>query len=300
MRRLALVALIIQPLALAAAGQAPPVFRTEIGLVVVHATVRNQHREPVTDLASRAFTVYENGTPQTITLFRQGDVPVSLGILLDNSRSMRGQRAAVEAAALAALRSSKPQDETFVMNFADRPAVDVSLTGDVSALEAGVHRADSLGGTALRDAVAAAQEYLGRHARQERKALIVISDGNDNASTIKEDDLEKQTEQQGIAVYVIGLLNRDDPAKARSGQKTLERLAESSGGVAYYPPAPDEASRSIVDVARQVRHVYTIGYAPLAQALDGSYRKLRVVAKGRERLWVKTRPGYRAARKVMR
>jgi Ca-activated chloride channel homolog len=299
MKRLALVA-VLQPLVLAAGGQAPPVFRAEIGLVVVHATVRNQHRQLVTDLASRAFTVYENGTPQTITLFRQGDVPVSLGLLIDNSRSMRGQREAAEAAALAALRSSRPPDETFVMNFADRAAVDVSFTGDVHALEAGVHRNDSIGGTALRDAIAAAQEYLGQHASQERKALIVITDGNDNASTMTEEDLEKTTEQQGIAVYAIGLLNRDDPAKARHGREALERLAESSGGVAYCPPAPEQAPGAMVDVARQVRHVYTIGYAPLAQALDGSYRKLRVVAKGRERLWVKTRPGYRAAGKVMR
>ncbi len=297
MRRLAVLAL-FHPLALAAAtGQAPPVFRAEIGMVVVQATVRNQQRELVTGLARDAFTVYENGERQSITLFRQGDVPVSLGILLDNSRSMREQRVAVESAALAALRSSNPQDETFLMNFADKARVDVPLTSDVQALEAGVHRTDSIGGTALRDAIAAAEQYLGEHATKQRKALLVITDGNDNASTTQEEGLEKQTEESAVVIYVIGLLNRDDPAKAGRGRQALERLAESSGGVAYYPPGEEEARSSVVDVARQVRHVYTIGYAPLAQALDGSYRKLRVVAKGPGRLSVKTRPGYRAARR---
>ena len=99
-------------------------------------------------------------------------------------------------------------------------------------------------------------------------------------------------------VTAYGLLDRDDPARARNGRQALEHLAESSGGVAYYPPAPEQAPGCAMDVTRQVRHVYTIGYAPLAQSLDGSYRKLRVVARGRERLWVKTRPGYRAARRV--
>jgi VWFA-related protein len=263
-------------------------------MVVLQATVRNARRELVKDLASSAFTVYENGATQAITLFQQGDVPVSLGLLLDNSQSMRGQRASVESVAMAALRVSNRQDETFLMNFADRFKVDVPLTSDVHALEAAVHRSDAVGGTALRDAIAEAEQYLSEHATRQRRALVVITDGNDNASTTSEEQLEADTERIGIVTYVVGLLNRDDVAKARRGHEALERLAESSGGVAYYPSAPEQASDAGADVARQVRQVYTIGYVPLDQALDGSYRKLRVVAKGRERLWVRTRPGYRA------
>jgi VWFA-related protein len=256
--------------------------------------VRNAHRELVTDLGQGAFTVYENGTAQAITLFRHGDVPVSQGILLDNSRSMRDRRAPAESAALAMLRGSHPQDQTFIMNFADRARIDVPLTSDVETLAAAVHRSDSIGGTALRDAVASAQEYLNQHATKQRKALVVITDGNDNASSTTEDALERQLGQSGIAVYAIGLLQRDDAGKAGRGREALERLADSDGGLAYYPADAEQAESAGVDVSRQIRHVYTIGYAPLVQAFDGSYRRLRVVARGRERLWVKTRPGYRA------
>jgi VWFA-related protein len=279
-----------------AANQRPPTFRAEIGLVVLHATVRNAQRELVTDLPASAFKVYENGVVQTVSLFRQVDVPVSVGLLLDNSRSMRGRRGIVETAALAALHSSKPQDETFLMNFADKARLDVPLTGDVSALEAAVHRSDAIGGTALRDAVASAEEYLSEHATKARKALVVISDGNDNASTSTEEQLESVAEQTEIVVYAIGLLDRDEEARAERGREALERLAELTGGVAYYPTNAEQTDTSIADVARQVRRVYTIGYSPLNQTLDGSYRKLRVAAKGRERLWVKTRAGYRAVR----
>lgn len=281
----------------AGAHLSPPVFRAEIGMVVVQATVRNERRQPVTDLPPEAFTVYENGVRQAVTLFRQGVVPVSVGFLLDNSRSIRGQRAALESAALAALRTARPDDEVFVMNFADRARVDVGLTSDVEALAAGVHRADAIGGTALRDAVSSAEEYLRARATRERKALVVITDGNDNASTVKEDELEKRGQESGIVVFAIGLLDRDDPARAGRGRAELERLAEWSGGVAYYPAGPEQAAASAAEVARQLRGVYTIGYTPLVQALDGSYRKLRVVARGRERLWARTRPGYRAIRR---
>lgn len=294
MRRLA-VAVCLVPVGWAALeAQEPPVFRTGIGMVVLQATVRNARRELVKDLGATAFTIYENGAPQTITLFRQGEVPVSLGVLLDNSKSIRDQRATVESTALAALGISNRQDETFLMNFADRFEVDVPLTSAVHALETAVHRSDSIGGTALRDAVAEAERYLTENATNQRRALVVITDGNDNASTTSEEQLEAHTEQTGIAIYTIGLLNRDDMAKAKRGRETLEPLAESSGGVARYPSGAEQAEAVAADLARQLRHVYTIGYVPLAQALDGSYRKLRVEAKGRERLWVRTRPGYRA------
>jgi VWFA-related protein len=276
-------------------AQEPPVFRTGIGMVVLQATVRNARSELVKDLGATAFTVYENGRAQPITLFRQGEVPVSLGVLLDNSQSIRGRRATVESIALAALRVSNPQDETFLMNFADRFKVDVPLTGDAQALATAVHRSDSIGGTALRDAVAEAERYLSEHAINQHRALVVITDGNDNASTTSEEQLEADTEQNRIVIYTIGLLNLDDMAKAKRGREALERLAESSGGAARYPAGAEQADEVGTEVARQARHVYTIGYVPLAQALDGSYRKLRVEAKGRERLWVRTRPGYRAA-----
>lgn len=274
-------------------AQAPPVFRAEIGVVVLRATVRNGRGQPITGLDRGAFTVYENGDRQAITIFRHGDVPISLGILLDNSRSMRGKREAAEAAALSALLVSGPQDETFVMNFAEKARVDVPLTSDIAALAAGVSRRDSIGGTAMWDAIAQAQDHLVERAARQRMILI-ITDGTDNASVIPVERLKRQTAENDIAVFAIVIASPDDPESARRGRDALEDVTESSGGIAHHVWTRDEADARGRETAQQMRHFYAIGYSPIEQALDGTFRKLRVVAKGHERLQVKTRAGYRA------
>src|SRR5215467_14301080 len=141
------------------------VFRSETRLVVLHVTVTNNHGELVRDLPQQAFTVFENGKRQPISIFRSDDVPVSVGLLIDNSGSMRPLRAKVEAAALAFARASNPDDELFVLNFADRVRVDVPMTSDLHVLEASIGRVDSIGGTALRDAIHTGEVYLGDHAK---------------------------------------------------------------------------------------------------------------------------------------
>ncbi len=164
------------------AQQSAPAFRTETRLVVLHATVKTGRGADVANLDQRAFAVYENGKRQPIKLFRRDDIPVSLGLLIDNSGSMRTLRRRVEAAALAFVRASNPLDEAFVLNFADKPRIDVPFTSDVQTLEAGISRADSIGGTALRDAIDMADTYLGQHAVRDRRVLLVITDGRDNAN----------------------------------------------------------------------------------------------------------------------
>ena len=284
----------------AAAPQRPPVFGAEIGVVVLQATVHNRRGEPVVGLPRQAFTVFENGDRQAITIFRSGDTPVSLGILLDNSRSMRGKREAAEAAALAALRGSRPGDEAFVMNFADKARLDVPLTADRGALAGGLARRDSIGGTALRDAVARAADYLVEHAARARKVLLVVSDGNDNASVTRVDALKRTAADHDIAVFAIAVASRDDPDAARKGRDALEELTESTGGSTHQAWDGVEADAHGREAALEMRHFYTIGYAPLDQALDGTYRKLRVVAKGQEAVRVKTRAGYRATPAAVR
>lgn len=207
---------------------------------------------------------------------------------------MRGKREAAEAAARAALRASRPQDETFVMNFADKARIDVPLTSDVAALAAGVGRRDSIGGTALRDAIAQAQDYLVANAARPRKALLVITDGHDNASAISRERLKELTAEHEVAVFAIGIARPDDPEGARRGRDALEEVAESSGGLVHQVSTGAEAEGRGLQAAEQMRHFYTIGYAPTEQAVDGTYRKLRVVVKGQERLRVQTRAGYRA------
>jgi VWFA-related protein len=282
----------------AAETQGPPVFRAEIGVVVLQATAHNRRGETVTGLPRQAFTVYENGRRQAITIFRPDEAPISLGLLLDNSRSMRGRREAAEAAALAALRALRRDDEAFVMNFADKARVDVPMTADLDALTAGVARRDSIGGTALRDALAQAADYLGGHARRSRRVLLVISDGNDNASLAGAEEVKRKAADLDVSVFAIGVASRDDPKAAGRGRDALEELTESTGGATRQAWDGVEAEAGGREAARQMRHFYTIGYAPLDQALDGTYRKLRVVAKGQEQVWVKTRAGYRAAAAV--
>jgi VWFA-related protein len=271
-----------------------PAFRAETRLVVVHATVRNARGEPVTSLEREAFTVYENGKRQPITLFRRDDIPVSLGLVIDNSGSMRTLRSKVEAAALALARASNPQDEIFVLNFNDKARIDVPFTSDVSVLEAGIGRVDSIGGTAMRDAIDMAQTYLSEHGTRDRKVLLVITDGIDNASLATRDRIEKQAEERDTVIFVVGLFG--DEARAKQGRHELDRLADRTGGVAYYPGGIDEIGAVALEIAREIRNLYTIAYAPLSQALDGTYRAIRVTVSGPERLSVRTRPGYRATR----
>ena len=291
LRRLVLVGVLG---AASIAAQSPPAFHAETRLVVLYATVRNERGELVTNLDRGAFTVLENGRRQPIALFRRDDIPVSLGLIIDNSGSMRHKREKVEAAALALVRASNPQDEVFVMNFADKPHLDVALTTDLGVLETGIARVDSIGGTAMRDAVAAAGQYLSQRAARDRRVLVIVTDGNDNASETSMDAIRAQAERTETVMYAVGLLNEEDHAQAKRARQELDRLTAMTGGVAYYPESVDAIDDVALDLARQIRSQYTIAYAPLNQALDGSYRKVRVVASGPGRLLVRTRAGYRA------
>jgi Ca-activated chloride channel family protein len=269
-----------------------PLFRADTRLVVVHATVRNDRGELVTTLNRDAFTVYENGRRQPIALFRRDDIPVSLGLLIDNSGSMRTVRSKVEAAALALARASNPQDEVFVLNFNDKAHIDVPFTSDVQVLEAGIRRVDSIGGTAMRDAIDLAQIYLSEHGSRDRKVLLVITDGIDNASVVTREHVQTQAEQRDTVVFAVGLFGDDE--RNRRGRHELDQLTEKTGGLAYYPASIDEMGSVALEIARQIRNQYTIAYAPTNQVLDGSYRAIRVTASGPERLAVRTRAGYLA------
>ncbi|HWW86582.1 MAG TPA: VWA domain-containing protein [Vicinamibacterales bacterium] len=275
-------------------GRAQAPFRTETRLVVLQATVKNERGELVTDLDRGAFAVYENGKKQPISVFRRDDIPVSLGLLIDNSGSMRLKRARVEAAALALVAASNPHDEVFVLNFADKPRLDVPFTSDVKVLQAGIARVDSIGGTAMRDAIDMAEGYLHDHGTRDRKALLIVSDGEDNSSVASLDQVQTRAEQDGVVVYAVGLLSEEASSKVKHARHDLDRLTETTGGVAYYPDSLEKIDGVALDLARQIRNQYTIGYTPLNQALDGTYRKLRVEVTGRERLTVRTRAGYRA------
>ena len=286
-----LTALAAACLVVVPAAQQPPAFHAEARLVVLHVSVTNGHGERVMNLDRESFAVFEDGRQQPITFFRSDDVPISLGLVIDNSASMRTLRPRAEAAALALVRASNPLDEVFVLNFADTPRIDVLFTSDISVLEAGVSRVDAIGGTAMRDAILAAERYLREHATHDRRALFVITDGNDNASTLSTAECRTLVERSGAAIHAIRLV-RDTPPSSRGNDDELDRLAEVSGGVAQPVAATSNIEEVALEMARGIRREYTIAYTPANQALDGSYRAVRVKVTRPGGLIARTRRGY--------
>ena len=280
---------------LSLAAQPPPAFHAETRLVVLHVTVTDRHGERVTNLDRGSFTVYEDGRPQPIAFLRRDDVPTSLGLIIDNSSSMRSLRPRVEAAALAFVHASNPLDEVFGLNFADTPRIDVPFTRDVRVLEAGVARVDAIGGTAMRDALLAAARYLRERATNDRRALLVITDGHDNASRISASECRKLVERSGAAIYAVRLVRDASSAEGHDNAGELDRLAELTGGIANQIAATSNIELVALEIAHRIRNEYTIAYTPVNQVLDGSYRAVRVKVTRPSGLTARTRSGYWAS-----
>ena len=248
----------------------------------------------MTDLQQKPFKVFENGVEQPIKIFRREDVPISLGIIIDNSGSMREKRQKVEAASLDLVRASNPQDEVFIVNFNDDAFLDVPLTSDIKKMEEGIARIDSRGGTAMRDAIDMSISYLKKHGRRQKKVLLVITDGNDNASNISLEKLVNRARDNEVLVYSIGLLNEEERHEARLAKRALDAISNDSGGLAFYPKGPAEVEAIAQLVAREIRNQYTIAYSPTVQQMDGSFRQIKVTVKGPRHPVVRTRTGYYA------
>jgi Ca-activated chloride channel homolog len=270
------------------------IFHAQSEEVVLHATVVDQHSRLVTNLKQNDFTVYEDGQPQTITNFKREDIPVSIGILIDNSGSMRDKRQAVNTAALDLVKSSNPEDEVFVVNFSDEAIIDADLTSDISKMQEGLQQVDSRGGTALYDAVVASADYLAKKGRKEKKVLLVVTDGEDNASTdTLEQAVRRVQDENGPAIYSIGILGGEREKRAK---RALEQLALQTGGVAFFPKDLGEVDQIARAVARDIRSQYSIFYRPTRPQEQGGFRAVKVDAHapGYGRLQVRTRSGYYA------
>ncbi len=278
-----------------APGQTP-VFTSDTRLVVLPVTVADKSGKLVPNLPQHAFKVYENGAEQPIKLFRREDVPVSLGIIVDNSGSMRDKRVKVETASADLVKASNPQDEVFVVNFNDDAFLDVPFTSDIKKLEAGLARIDSRGGTAMRDAISMSIDYMKESGKKDKKVLLIVTDGNDTASTGTLEKLVAKAQKSEVLIYAIGLLNEEERREAKKAKRALDELTGNSGGVAYYPKDVTEVDKIALQVAHEVRNQYTLGYTPTIQALDGSFRQIKVTVAGAGRsALVRTRTGYYAA-----
>jgi len=271
-----------------------PIFSSEARYVPLNVTVTDKSDHLVTNLAQSAFQVFENNVLQPIKVFKREDVPVSMGLVIDNSGSMRSKRAGVEAAALALVKDSNPQDESFVVNFNDEAYRDVDFTSDIDVLKKGLERIDAKGGTAMRDAIRLSIDYLHDKAKRDKKVIIVITDGNDNASMITLDSLKKLAQQDGTLIYAIGLLGEEDKSEAAKAKRDLKSLVDATGGQVFYPKDVSEVDPIAHEVARDIRNQYSIWYAPVNENLDGTFRSIRVTVKGPNSPVARTRLGYYA------
>ena len=283
-------ALLAAGAAIAGYGQ----FRSDTRLVVLHASVTDKKGKLLTDLGQNSFKVFENGQMQQVTLFRREDVPVSLGIIIDDSGSMMTKRARVEAAALDLVRESNPQDEVFIVNFNDEAFLDVPFTNDMKKMEQGLARIDSRGGTAMRDAVSMSLDYIHGKAKKDKKVLLVITDGNDNASNTTLEKVVAQANQSDTLIYSIGLFTEEEKHEATKAKRALNELTAATGGLAFYPREVSEVQELAGEIAHDIRSQYTIAYSPAIQALDGSYRQIKVIVEAPGKPTVRTRSGYYA------
>lgn len=267
------------------------VFRAEAREVTLHATVVDDRNHLVSNLDKTDFTVFENDKPQKITHFHQEDFPVAIGIVIDNSGSMREKRDAVNKAALNLVRASNPDDQVFVVNFNDEYYLDQEFTPDIKKLQAALEHVEARGGTALYDAIVASADYL-THSKLQRKALFVVTDGEDDASQeTLEQAVHKLQQENGPVVYAIGLLGEE---KSRRAKRALELISERTGGISFFPPTLDQVDEISRTVAHDIRNQYTITYAPSTPKTVAGYRTIHVDAHAKpyKKLTVRTRTGY--------
>ncbi len=268
----------------------------EVDLVVLQATVRDREGHTVMELGSKDFEVFEDGRLQPIRLFRHEDTPVTVGLIIDHSGSMRTKLKDVTAGAQAFGQSRNRNDQILVVNFNEIASLGLPIvmgfSDNVGTLGAAIWGAPAIGTTALYDAIVEGLKGL-QKGSSDKKVLIVISDGGDNASKATLDQVLKMTERSSAMIYTIGIFDTDDPDK---NPRVLERLAHESGGEAFFPTEVSETLQICERIARDIRDQYTIGYSSMSTTKDGTYHKVRVTAHAKSdgKLSVRTRAGYRS------
>ncbi|MGB7548751.1 MAG: VWA domain-containing protein [Terracidiphilus sp.] len=272
------------------------ILRTNVEEVVLNATVLEGNRL-VQNLTKNDFQVYEDGVKQNIISFQHTDLPVSMALVVDNSGSMSRKRPAVNKSALDLIEASNPQDEAFVVNFSDEAFIDQDFTSDVNKLRDGLSHIESRGGTALYDAVVASADKLVADAKRPKQVIILITDGEDNASTLTLEQTIRRVQQlSGPVIYSIGLLFGDEMnrAEARHARRALEMLSTETGGIAFFPKSMEQVDQIAAEVARDIRSQYTIGYHSTKPTTEPGFRRVLVAAeaKGMGKLTVRTRTGY--------
>ncbi|HWC00467.1 MAG TPA: VWA domain-containing protein [Bryobacteraceae bacterium] len=275
----------------------PPqtVFRSDSRLVVLNVSILDPEGKIVSGVRQSDVTVYEDGVKQNIKIFRQEDVPVSLGLIIDNSASMANKRDRVNSAALAMVKASNPRDEVFLIHFDTAAFLSTDFTSNIQQLEKGLQGADAKGETAMRDALLLSMEHLRHSGKKDKKVLLVVTDGEDNSSIETLSHLVQAAHQSDVIIYGIGLLGTEKPESAERAKKEITVLTQNTGGRSWFPNDVADILRITPEIAHEVRNQYIVGYTSTNEAADGSFRKVRVDVHQPD-VTVRTRSGYYAPR----
>jgi len=270
----------------------------DVNLVLLHVSVLDEKDTVVKGLTKEDFSVFEDKTQQEISLFREEDVPVSLGLVIDNSGSMRTKRERVNKAAMTFAKTCNPNDEIFLINFNDQVYIDQDFTKNRDDLTDALDTLDARGGTALHDAIYLSLEHI-REGKEDKKALLVISDGEDRDSRYKFDTVLEFARESHASIYVIGLFDKEgERSRAqKKAAKNLKDLAEETGGKYFFPESADEVEALCTQVAHEIRNQYTLGYKPTNTHRDGTWRTVSVklnTNKGAKKLVARAKRGYYA------
>jgi Ca-activated chloride channel homolog len=269
-----------------------------VDLVVLHVSVTDEHGQFVPGLKEENFRLFEDNAEQKISVLRQEDVPVSMGLLIDNSGSMEDKKAKVNAATLTFVQTSNPDDEVFVAHFNDKYYFDREFTNNITELKKALEQAEPDSSTALYDATGQALDHL-RSGYLDKKVLLIVSDGEDNSSHRSLDEALQQAQRSNALIYAVGLLREEKPESAERDRQALLALTRATGGAALFPETLDEVETTCKQIARDIRHQYTLAYYPTNTRKDGSFRSLRVEivpSSGGGTLSARTRTGYYAQR----
>ncbi|HTP70471.1 MAG TPA: VWA domain-containing protein [Dongiaceae bacterium] len=272
--------------------------KLDVNLVVLHTSVLDDRGKFVDGLAQDSFRVYEDKVEQKLSIFKREDIPVSMGLVIDNSGSMRDKRPRVNEAALTLVQASNPSDEAFVVNFNDDFYLDLDkdFSNSVPELKEALERIDARGSTALYDAIIGSLDHL-KKGHKEKKVLLIVTDGEDNTSRNSLEKTVKEIQKTDTVIYTIGLLSQESKKSAKNARKALVSIAQASGGVAYFPENVEDVHSICEQVAHDIRHQYTLAYYPSNTAKDGSFRSVHVDVippHGHGKLTARTRNGYYA------
>jgi Ca-activated chloride channel homolog len=291
-------------------GQNDKDFSLKVETVEVNlpVSVLDKDGRPVDGLKQENFQVFEDKVQQTIKTFKHEDIPLSLGLVIDNSGSMRNKRERVNSAALAFVRESNPDDETFIVNFDDSAYLEQDFTGSIGDLVDALDNIDARGETALYDAIYLSADHV-KAGKKDKKAILLITDGEDNVSKYKFEKVVETLRQSKVTLYAIGLLEEDDQRgglfhapPSKKAKSDLVKFAEITGGQAFFPKNLDEVEDITKRIAHDIRNHYTITYTPTNANLDGSYREITVKVtppKNAGKITWHAKPGYYAPKQAI-